>query len=172
MQSSFPAGDRISTMVLLLTAAIILLCGGCRSEHGTGGFTGQTAPDFTLTMLTGSELTLKELRGKPVLLEFWAPWCPGCLHNIPPLKELYARYGEAVAFVAPSSETGRQTVGKFIADHAIPYPVGFSNRRLLADYRISGIPVTILIDGEGVVRYHHTGQLSAARLEELIKQML
>jgi thiol-disulfide isomerase/thioredoxin len=162
----------MSAMVFLLTAAIILLLGGCRSEHGTGGFTGQNAPDFTMTMLDGSELTLKELRGKPVLLEFWAPWCTGCLYNIPPLKQLHARYGEAVAFVAPSSETGRQTVGQFVADHDIPYPVGFANRQLLADYRISGIPVTILIDAEGMVSYHHTGQLSAPRLEELIKQML
>lgn len=172
MQSIFSARYRISSVLVLLVTAITLFCGGCRSEHGTSWFTGQTAPDFTLTMLDGNELTLRELRGRPVLVEFWAPWCPGCLKNIPPLKELHARYGKVVAFVASSSETGRQTVGQFVADHAIPYPVGFSNRRLLADYRVSGIPVTILIDAEGVVRYHHTGQFSAARLEELIKPML
>jgi thiol-disulfide isomerase/thioredoxin len=172
MHTFFSAKYRTSTVIMLLIAAIILLCGGCRSELGTGGFTGQTSPDFTLTMLDGSELTLRELRGQPVLMEFWAPWCPGCKKNIPVLKDLHARYGEAVAFVAPSAETSIQAVKQFIVDHDIPYPAGFANRRLLADYRISGIPVTILIDSGGMVRYHSTGQLSASRLEELIKQML
>ncbi|MBM9538723.1 TlpA family protein disulfide reductase [Desulfobulbus alkaliphilus] len=172
MQSFFSAKHHTSIMIVLLVAAIALLPGGCRSEHGTSGFTGQPAPDFTLTMLDGSELNLNKLRGRPVLIEFWAPWCPGCLHNIPPLKELYARYGEVVTFIAPSSETGRQALGQFVADHAIPYPVGFANRRLLADYRISGIPVTMLIDAEGLVRYHHIGQFSSARLDELIREML
>jgi thiol-disulfide isomerase/thioredoxin len=78
MHTFFSAKYRTSTVIMLLIAAIILLCGGCRSELGTGGFTGQTSPDFTLTMLDGSELTLRELRGQPVLMEFWAPWCPGC----------------------------------------------------------------------------------------------
>ncbi len=172
MQSFFSAKHRAATVTMLLIAAIALFSGGCRSEHATRGFTGQPAPDFTLTMLDGSELTLSELQGRPVLVEFWAPWCPGCLHNIPPLKELYARYGEVVTFVAPSSETGRQALEQFVADHAIPYPVGFVNRRLLADYRISGIPVTMLIDAEGMVRYHHLGQFSSAYLDELIREML
>lgn len=156
---------------LWLLFVIVLAMGGC--NNGTSsGLTGRAAPDFTLTMLDKSTVSLKTLRGKPVLLEFWAPWCGGCVKNIPSLKKLYGLYGDQVVFLATSSERGENTVAKFIKKEDITYPVALSTQKILTDYQVSGIPLTVLIDAEGVVRYSHAGQFSFELLEKKIKQLI
>lgn len=162
---------RVRQTTRLLLLIVLLLACGCRGES-TSGLTGQQAPDFTLDMLDGGSTSLKELRGKPVLLEFWAPWCSGCLKNIPPLKQLHAQFGDRIAFIAASSEQGKKTVARFAADNALPYPIGLSNQKFLDAYRVSVIPVTILIDREGVVRYHHAGQFQVELLTKKMKPLL
>lgn len=164
--SDFRRGRHALLLVLLL-----LLCSGCSQEASTG-LTGKTAPAFTLTMLDTSTVSLKDLKGKPVLLEFWAPWCSGCLENIPSLKKLHAAYGDKVTFLASSSERGERALTQFVTKEQIPYPVAFSSQKLLTDYMVSAIPLTVLIDGEGVVRYSHVGQFSADLLEKKIRQII
>lgn len=154
--------------VAVLGLLVLAGCDGGRPQ----GLTGQQAPDFSLTMLDGSSSRLQDLRGKPVLLEFWAPWCVGCLKNIPALKQMHARFGEKIAIIAASSETGTKTVSGFISEHAIPYPVALSSQKLLNAYRVAAIPVTILIDGQGVVRYHHVGQFPPEVLAAHIQRLL
>lgn len=155
----------------LLLLLILLAGSGCRHES-SGSLTGRQAPDFTLALLDGRTVSLGDFKGKPLLLEFWAPWCPGCVKNIPALKRLYALYGDRVNFLASSSECGEKIVGAFVAEQGVPYPVALSTRKLLADYRVSGIPLTVLIDGQGVVRHAHAGQFSAERLEKKIRQLI
>jgi cytochrome c biogenesis protein CcmG, thiol:disulfide interchange protein DsbE len=150
---------------------MLLVMGGCSNESSTG-LTGKVAPDFTLTMLDKSTISLNTLKGKPVLLEFWAPWCSGCVKNIPPLKKLYSLYGDKITFLASSSERGEKTVGMFVTKEQIPYPVALSTQKILTDYQVSGIPLTVLIDGEGVVCYSHAGQFSYDLLEKKIKQAI
>ncbi len=156
--------------ILFLTLSFLLFS-GCGQESPTG-LTGKVAPNFTLTMLDSSTVSLKDLKGKPVLLEFWAPWCSGCLKNIPALKKLYAAYGDKVTFLASSSERGSKTLAQFVAKEQIPYPVALSNQKLLTDYAVSGIPLTVLIDGEGMVRYSHVGQFMFEELEKKMKEVL
>ncbi len=164
--------QRTFCMPLPVIALVALLtCFGCRTQQNNG-LTGQIAPECSLTMLDGSTVHLNDLRGKPVLLEFWAPWCTGCLQNIPPLKQLHQRFNGQIAMIATSSEAGVKTVSNFVGKHAIPYPVAISNRKLLEAYRISVIPVTMLIDAQGVIRYHHAGQFQLSHLEERITHML
>jgi len=150
---------------------LLLTIGGCSNET-PAGLTGRTAPDFTLTMLDESTISLKDLKGKPVLLEFWSPWCPGCLKNIPSLKKLYSLYGDKVTFLASSSERGEKTVARFVTKEQIPYPVALTTQKLLTDYTVSAIPLTVLIDAEGIVRYSHAGQFSFDLLEKKIKQVI
>jgi cytochrome c biogenesis protein CcmG/thiol:disulfide interchange protein DsbE len=156
---------------LLFFALLFVLCSGCGQEEAQSGLTGKVAPNFTLSMLDSSTVSLNALKGKPVLLEFWAPWCSGCLKNISPLKKLYATYGDKVIFLASSSERGEKNLAQFVAKEQIPYPVGLSNQKLLTDYMVSGIPLTVLIDGEGIVRFSHVGQFSFDLLEKKILQL-
>jgi len=155
----------------LLLAAALFMVSGCGNE-GTGGLTDGPAPAFTITMLDKSSVSLSELKGRPVLLEFWAPWCSGCLRNIGPLKKIHAAYGDRILVLASSSEQGENTVKKFVSEWEIPYSIGLSTQKLLADYKVSGIPHTILIDAKGVVRFSHVGQVTFDMLEGKIKDVL
>jgi cytochrome c biogenesis protein CcmG, thiol:disulfide interchange protein DsbE len=157
-----------------LLLGLVLLLSACSGEEtgSSGGMVGQQAPEFTVKMLGGGETTLAGLRGRTVLLEFWAPWCPGCLKNIPEVAELHRRFGERLAIVSPSSEVGEKSLAAFVADKGITYPVALANRRLLSDYRVSGIPVTVLIDAKGVIRYHRAGQFKAGAMARTIERLL
>jgi len=151
--------------------AALLMASGCGNES-PGGLTGGPAPEFTITLLDKSSVSLSALKGRPVLLEFWAPWCPGCVRNIPPLKKIHAVYGDRILILAASSEQGENTVKKFVAEKEIPYSIGLSTQKLLTDYKVSGIPRTILIDAKGMVCFSHVGQITFEMLEGKIKDAL
>jgi cytochrome c biogenesis protein CcmG, thiol:disulfide interchange protein DsbE len=165
--------ERWRSWWLLLGLVLVLFSGCSGEEHSSpGGMVDRQAPEFTVRMLGGGEMTLAGLRGRPVLLEFWAPWCPGCLKNIPEVAALHRRFGERLAIIAPSSEVGEKSLAAFVADKGITYPVALANRRLLSDYRVSGIPVTVLIDAKGVIRYHRAGQFKAKAVGRTIERLL
>jgi len=149
---------------------LLLILGACGAEQRSD-MIGRPAPDFTLTMLDGGVQRLRDLKGTPVLLEFWAPWCSGCLQNIPALKQLHAEYGSRILFIAASAEHGRKTLDAFIKHHQLPYPVALSNQGALNAYRASAIPATVLIDAAGTIRYYHAGQFSAEVLGEKMREI-
>lgn len=157
-----------------LLLGLVLLLPACSGEEtgSGGGMVGRQAPEFTVKMLGGGETTLAGLRGRAVLLEFWAPWCPGCLKNISEVAELHRRFGGRLAIVAPSSEVGEKSLAAFVAEKGITYPVALANRRLLSDYRVSGIPVTVLIDAKGVIRYHRAGQFKAKAMARTFERLI
>ena len=159
-------------LTLLCGLTLLFTCISCKTAAKIHPMVGKEAPAFSLEDMQGKQISLAELAGKPVLLEFWAPWCAGCLDNIPAMKELYGRFGGKIHILAPSSELGRQNVGRFIEQHELPYTVVFSNRKLLRQYEASSIPLTILIDGQGVVRYRHLGRLSSKVVAKRITDAL
>jgi peroxiredoxin len=117
---------------------------------------GQEAPDFTATDLNGQEITLSELRGEYVLLEFWATWCGPCIPEIPYLKEMDEMYGESgLRIVGISIDRDEKTLREFISEREMGWPQiyvedswsGGINRL----YNVSGIPRMYLIDPEGYI---------------------
>ena len=112
------------------------------------------APDFSLKSFDGREITLSQLRGKVVLLDFWATWCGPCKESIPHLIQLYKNYRESgFELVGMNVEKGDgDTVRRFIRSMDIPYPVVTAPEDVVRSYRVTGIPVTILIDKEGKIR--------------------
>lgn len=156
--------------ICLIAVMFLIMSSGCStSEHP---LQGEKAPDFVLDLLGGGTVSLADLKGKPVLLEFWAPWCPGCLDNIAPAKELHSRFADRVHVVAPSLEGGRNAVRVFVEKHKIPYPVIFANRKLLDDYMVSTIPVTVIIDKNGIIRHHHLGRITTESMSKKLEALL
>ncbi len=151
---------------MVIMALLCLLPGCTKSE-----MVGDRAPEFSLDSLDGKRISLAELGGKPVLLEFWAPWCPACRENIGPMKELHDRFADKIRIIAPSSEQGRKSVARFVSANHIPYQVAFATRQLLENYRVSAIPVTMLIDGRGIIRYRHLGRISTEETAGAIKAL-
>lgn len=141
--------------------------------------------DFTLWTLDGEEFHLHDLRGKVILINFWATWCPPCRMEIPDLIRLWESHkAEGFDVVAITIQSGKpKDIVKFVEKFNMTYPVLTSenNNDLLrvmdlfgrgAGIRITGVPTTFLIDREGVIREIYVGPRTEAQFWRDIKKYL
>ncbi len=143
-------------LVFSLCMGGLLLLSQCGREKETPA---GLAPNFTLKTLDGQEITLSRLRGKVVLLDFWATWCGPCRESIPHLIQLYNDYREKnFELIGMDVDKGDvETVRKFVKSLDIPYPIVVAPEEVARSYRVNGIPTTILIDKEGNIRERLAG---------------
>ncbi len=153
-------------VVLGLCFVLLFLLSSCGKEKEES--TLSSAPNFTLQTLDGKEVTLSELKGKVILLDFWATWCGPCRESIPHLIQLYKNYQkDGLVVIGMNVEKGEMdTVRRFVKSLDIPYPITLSPDEVQRDYRVSGLPTTILIDKQGRIREKMVGFTS-----EIAKQM-
>ena len=112
------------------------------------------APNFTLDKLDGGNLKLSDLRGKAVLLNFWATWCPPCREEMPTLETLFQTFKDRSDFVllAVDSEEHKETVSEFLKNNPYRFPVLLDTTgEADLQYSIEAIPTTYLIDAQGEV---------------------
>ena len=108
--------------------------------------------NFTLDDLSGKPWTLKDLKGKVVLLNFWATWCPPCRKEMPDLESLYKRFGPQGFVILGVSDEDAPVVQKFIAQQGITYPVLLDpGRKVNTLFQIEGIPKSFVYDREGKI---------------------
>jgi len=121
------------------------------------------APDFSLKSFDGQEITLSQLKGKVVLLDFWATWCGPCKESIPHLIQLYKNYRESgFEVVGMNIDKGDgEAVRRFVRSMDIPYPVVIAPEDVVRSYQVTGIPATFLIDKQGKIREKVVGFSSA-----------
>jgi peroxiredoxin len=125
----------------------------------SSGLEGQVAPDFALKSSTGENLRLSEYRGNVVMINFWATWCGPCRQEMPLLDELYTRY-ERVGFslLGVNIDDDSRRAMQMIEDLGVSFPVLFDARKEVSKlYEVEAMPVTVLVDREGNVRYVHHG---------------
>lgn len=149
------------------------------SEPPAGGRTGapgnrNAAPDFTVTDGGGNRVSTADLSGKPVILNFWATWCPPCRSELPAFDKLYRQYGNEVSFMMIDLTDGyRETVEgvkKFISENGYTFPVYYDTEGSAAEaYNVSSIPFTVAVGRNGNIVGTHLGAMSEAALEKLIK---
>ena len=138
-------------------ASLLLMAGA----HGAGfeARPGTPAPELKAHDLAGAAKTLADYRGKVVLLNFWASWCPPCLREIPSMERLRIRMaGRPLAIVALDSAEAQADVDAFLSRMKLGFPVlldpdGSNTRR----WKVFALPTTFLLDAEGRVRYVLTG---------------
>lgn len=133
----------------------------------TAATLGYLAPDFTLEDLNGQKATLRDFRGKPVLLNLWATWCPPCRHEIPELQEFHRRYGEQIALVGINWGEDADTVKEFLARFGVSYLNLLDQRgTTFVLYGLTGIPESFFIDPDGYIRGAWIGPLT---VEQIVK---
>lgn len=140
---------------------------------------GDEAPDFTVTLTGGEELTLSDLRGQVVVINFWATWCGPCVGELPELAELAEAYADkGVYLLAVNCGESEEKVKDFIETQELTLNVGLDTEMaVLEKYPSNGIPYTVYVDPEGVVAYiqpgvyreDNYGHLTQA-LDELLEQ--
>jgi thiol-disulfide isomerase/thioredoxin len=113
-----------------------------------------SAPDFTLKTLDGQEITLSKLKGKVILLDFWATWCGPCRESIPHLVHLYKTYQKnGLEVIGMNLDRGDiETVRRFAKSMNIPYPIVSTPEEVSRNFGITGFPTAVFIDKEGKVR--------------------
>ncbi len=113
----------------------------------------QMAPDFTLKDLKGNAVTLSSLKGKVVLLNFWATWCPPCVAEMPELNKLHKKMGpRGLEIVAVSTDNSISYARDYVSKHNIEFKVLYDeNRTATRLYKVFSMPTTFLIDKHGVI---------------------
>ena len=135
---------------------------------------GVAAPDFAFTDLaTGRTLKLSDLRDKPVYLNFWATWCPPCVKELPHIQAKYEQYKDKINFVAISLDGEQEAPAQFIPSRGYTFPVGYGNEREISRaYNVEAIPMSFIIDTNGVVKAKIVGSMDEADLERFLQKGL
>lgn len=125
-------------------------------EQSPAPFMTYQAPDFELTDLNGDTYSLSQFKGKPVLLNFWATWCPPCRKEMPDLQAFAEKYGEDIQVLGVNwdyQSDVNEEVREFLAEYDITYPNVLDKAgEVFVKYQLTGLPVTYWIDEAGVIR--------------------
>ncbi len=133
---------------------------------------GGLSPDFSLTALDGSTFTLSETRGRPVLLNFWATWCPPCRAEMPAIQSRAAEWGDDLLVVGIEVGEPPNEVQAFVDSFGLTFPVVLDRRGSVAHrYLVQGLPTTVVLDADGVVQARHVGAMSERDLDGYLAQV-
>ncbi len=148
---------------------------------------GALAPDFLLEQLDQGEMRLSDLRGKPVVINFWATWCKPCRQEMPRFVEAYDRHqADDLMIVAVNLQEGKSIARPFAEDYGMDFPILVDRDGEVGEkYRLLGLPMTFFVDRDGVIQSIFTGPfqessndtnvqgaIEDSELEERITQIL
>jgi thioredoxin-like negative regulator of GroEL len=132
------------------------------------------APDFSIVTADGEHITLEDLRGKVVMLDFWGTWCPPCVESVPSLRTLNKRYTKgAFVMIGVNCNDEEEKWRAFTADNKMIWPQARDkDYRIQRAFQVNRFPTYILIDHEGIVRFRSTGMSwdRAADLDQAIRK--
>jgi cytochrome c biogenesis protein CcmG/thiol:disulfide interchange protein DsbE len=128
---------------------------------------------FSIRSFDGREVSLQELKGKPVVVNFFASWCGPCQLEAPALREAWGEFGDRVEFVGVAIDDSEEGARAFIKEFNLKFPAGLdSTGEITKAYNIYGIPKTYVIDRTGLVLYEHSGVITREDLDKAIKLTL
>jgi thiol-disulfide isomerase/thioredoxin len=162
-------------IALLLVAFLYAGLRVARRPHLVGR--GALAPSFTLEKYGGGLISLDELRGKVVLLNFWATWCPPCVEEMPTLLKVAREYesqGLVLLAVNNEAEDAKAAVGVFLANRLpdLATHVAFADARMTTNYRVQMLPTSYFIGRDGMVLDAQGGLLQERTLRKKIESAL
>lgn len=133
------------------------------------------APEFTANTGDDKAITLVELKGKVVLIDFWATWCPPCRASVPEIKELRKKYGERLLVLSVSADDDQKAWSEYIAKHDMAWLQSWDKGNepsVLKAFRVHSFPTYLLLDGDGIVRARINGLQQQESLTYRLKPVL
>ncbi len=166
--------SRNALLILVPAVAFLVVVGLGTYRSDAQPRPGDRVPQFTAPLLVGDgSLSLSDLEGKPVVMNFWASWCGPCEDEAPLLREAFEVYGDRIHFLGIDIKDGRSDALAFVDEHGLDYPsVRDESQTIYQDYGLTGQPETFFVDSDGVLVEHVAGPLDAQRLAELIDLLL
>lgn len=169
--------------ILVLVAAYTMISYNSSSKqpppsvnNGSGDSTAKDnassesfAIDFTLNDLDENPVKLSDFRGKKVLLNFWATWCPPCRAEMPDIEKLYKEYGDKdLVILAVNIGEDRKTVKDFVEQNGYSFKILLDTKSEVANkYVVNAIPTSYFIDADGSISNHYIGAMSLQQMKEL-----
>ncbi|MDO8746787.1 MAG: TlpA disulfide reductase family protein [Thermodesulfovibrionales bacterium] len=146
-------------LTFIIAALLIIFPAACKKkeagvEAGPPSI-GDIAPDFISKDVNGNTVKLSDYKGKVVLIEFWATWCPPCRELTPVLNKIYEKYKDKGFVILALTPEDRDTVRGYIKEQKVKYPVVIATRETIKQYGIIGIPMSFLVDKEGTIASRH-----------------
>jgi peroxiredoxin len=166
----------ITVLLLLLFFAIALTQAIGNEDQDTNAGTAviataevaQQAPDFTLTSLGGKEVKLSNFKGRKVMINFWATWCPPCKAEMPAMQKLYDHANGYMDILAINIDPQNDVAG-FVRENQLTFPILLDETgKVNENYSIISIPTTYLINEEGRIEKKHIGAMTFEQMEEFI----
>jgi len=162
----------MSKKYLVTVVVVLAILFGCTHKGTPSG--GNVAADFVLQDMNGKDVRLSDYRGKVVLLEFWATWCPPCRASIPGIEKLFKSYKDKglVILAVSLDEGGWDSVKSFISSNGMTYTVLKGNDEVSASYQVRTIPMMLIVDKDGRISKRYLGFGNEEDLEKDIQTIL
>lgn len=173
-------------VVAVLAVFGVRVAGNAGAGGGTPGAPGiltigqeaagqiRPAPDFQVTLFSGEARTLADLRGRPVVVNFWATWCPPCREEAPVFERVWRDYqGRGVEFIGLDIWDTEVEAKKFLERFSLTYPNAPDPRgKVAVEYGVSGIPETFFVDRQGRIVRRWNGPLTDDKLRAFVEEIL
>jgi len=145
----------LSSITLLILALLI----SPPSASARRAAVGRPAPVFEVLTLDGKTTGIEHLKGRVVLIDFWATWCEPCLEELPELNVLYKDFkAQGLEILAISVDRERENIEKFLKEFPLDFPVIHDKGKKIANrFKPRAMPTAFIVDQEGIVRYVHLG---------------
>jgi peroxiredoxin len=148
-----------------------------KGREDTGINAGELAPDITMTNLNGEEVKLSDFRGKKVILNFWATWCPPCKAEMPHMQNYYDENNkkqnvEIIGFNMTFSGDSIEKVEQFVSSYKLTFPIYTTfDKKVIEQYQVMVMPTTYFIDEEGRIQHKVDGPVDEDSLAFYIEKM-
>lgn len=157
----------LASVAVLAVAAAVLMLG--EDSYAAGDPQRATAPAFSLPDAHGKTVSLASFRGKPVLLNFWATWCPPCLSELPVLQAAAKDKPSCLQVVGITENVeSAGALTKFAKDHQLTYPLLIDGSEVAGLYGVRAHPYSVLVDGQGRTVQTFLGPISRAQLDQAL----
>jgi len=162
--------------ILCLLAVVYGFTAGCnRSSEQVRAVKGERAPSFTLSDLNGGEISLADFKGKVVLIEFWATWCPPCREALPSTNELVRKHGDkGLVAIAIAVQDNPDQVMDFAREKGIDIHLAMDDGVVSKVYGVRGIPAMFFVGRDGLITNELEGYSPGVdrEIEEKVKELL
>ena len=137
---------------------------------------GDLAPDFTLTTLDGKKVQLSELKGKKVIVNFWATWCPPCKAEMPHMQNFYEDFSDEenieILAVNMTSEDKEESVQNFVQDYELTFPIPLDTEGVVREtYQVLRIPTSYMIDTKGRIQNKIEGPMDENMIKDFVSNL-